>query len=151
MRKAPPPKTVDEYLADVSEPARSTLEKIRATIWSAVPEGTVEVISYGMPIVKYKGMLVAYAAFKNHCSFFGLDSTVLDEFKEELKAYPKSKGTVRFPMDKPPPARIIKKLVKARVARNEARFEARAVAKKNRAKNTRARQNRAAAKTVKAT
>jgi uncharacterized protein YdhG (YjbR/CyaY superfamily) len=128
------PTTVDEYLAAVPQPARKTLEKVRAAIWSAAPKGTTEVISYRIPMFKYKGMLVAYAAFKNHCSFFGLDGTTLNEFKEQLKDYPQSKGALRFPPDKPPPVAIIKKLVKARVARNEQIAEAREIARKNRPK-----------------
>jgi uncharacterized protein YdhG (YjbR/CyaY superfamily) len=121
MRKSLPANTVEEYLAAVPEPARSTLQKVRATIRSVVPAETTEAISYGMPAFKYKGPLVAYAAFANHCSFFGMDGDVLEEFKDELKSYSTSKGTIRFPPDKPLPAALIKKLVKARVARNEAK------------------------------
>jgi uncharacterized protein YdhG (YjbR/CyaY superfamily) len=63
-------KTVDEYLACIPEPARNTLRHIRAVIRSVVPAQTTEVISYGMPMFKFNGMLVGYAAFKNHCSLF---------------------------------------------------------------------------------
>ena len=68
--KSANPKTVDEYLAAVPELARSTLNKIRATIWSAVPAETIEVISYGIPAFKYKRILMWYAAFSDHCSIF---------------------------------------------------------------------------------
>jgi len=112
---------VEEYLAKVPEPARTTLQKVRAAIRSAAPKGATEAISYGMPAFKYKGMLVAYAAFANHCSFFPASGDLLKEFAEQLKDYPCSKGTIRFAMDKPLPAALIKKIVKARVAKNEAK------------------------------
>ena len=79
------PKTVDEYLAGVPEPQRSTLMKVRAVIQSVLPEEATEVISYRIPVVKYKGMLVGYAAFPNHCSLFGMSGTLLGPLKEELK------------------------------------------------------------------
>jgi uncharacterized protein YdhG (YjbR/CyaY superfamily) len=113
------PNTVDEYLAAVPEPARSTLNKIRATIRSTVPPEATEGISYGIPTFKYKGPLVWFAAFSNHCSFFPGSLAVMAAFKNELKAYPTSKGTIRFPVDKPLSAALVKKLVKARIAENE--------------------------------
>lgn len=112
------PKNVEEYLASVPEPARATLKKIRAAIRSAVPEEATETISYGMPMFRYKGMLLGYAAFKNHCSLFP-GPAVIEEFKDELNDYATSKGTIRFPMDKPLSTGLMKKLVKARVAQNE--------------------------------
>lgn len=114
------PKTVDEYLARVPEPQRSTLDKVRAVIQSVLPEGATEVISYRIPCVKYKGMLVGYAAFTDHCSLFGMSSTLLGPFKEELKKYSTSKGTIRFAIDKPLPATLIKRLVKEAIARKDA-------------------------------
>jgi uncharacterized protein YdhG (YjbR/CyaY superfamily) len=117
--KANPPKTVDEYLARVPEPARSTLEKVRATIRSVVPLETTEVISYGIPTFRYKRGIVSYAAFKDHCSFFPLGSSVLDAFADELKPYRAAKGTLHFPLDKPLPSSLIKKIVRARLAQNE--------------------------------
>jgi uncharacterized protein YdhG (YjbR/CyaY superfamily) len=113
------PKTVEEYLARVPEPARSTLEKMRAMIRSVVPKETTEVISYGIPTFRYKRGLVAFAAFRDHCSFFPLGSSVLDEFAEELKGFRASKGTLHFPVDKPMPAALVKKIVKARLVQNE--------------------------------
>jgi uncharacterized protein YdhG (YjbR/CyaY superfamily) len=108
-------KTVDQYLAAVPEPARSTLDKIRATIRSVVPKETEEVISYGMPAFKYKKVLVWYAAFADHCSFFPTAAGI-EQFKEELKGYKLSKGTIQFPVDRPLPAALVKKMVKARLA-----------------------------------
>src|SRR6266702_3183564 len=105
------PKNVDEYLAGVPEPARSTLNKVRAAIRSAVPPEATETISYGIPAFKYKGVLVWFAAFSNHCSLFPTAS-VIEKFKSELKGFAKSKGTIQFPTDKPLPAALVKKMVK---------------------------------------
>jgi uncharacterized protein YdhG (YjbR/CyaY superfamily) len=114
-----PTAEVDAYLARVPEPARATLEKLRATIRSVVPPGTTEALSYGIPAFRYKGGLVAYAAFKKHCSFFPMQASLIDEMKEELKSYRTSEGTLQFPMDKPLPATLVKKMVKARIAEND--------------------------------
>lgn len=88
-------------------------------IRAAVPPEATEGISYGMPAFRYKGALVGYAAFKKHCSFFPMSPAVIEAFAEELKAYRTSKGTIQFAMDKPLPAGLVKKLVKARIAENE--------------------------------
>jgi uncharacterized protein YdhG (YjbR/CyaY superfamily) len=112
---------VDAYLAKVPEPARTTLEKLRATIRSVVPAETTEGISYGMPAFRYKGGLVAYAAFKKHCSFFPMQASLIGEMKDELKGYLTSKGTLQFPHDKPLPPTLVKKMVKARIAENDRR------------------------------
>ena len=114
------PKNTDEYLADVPQPARNTLNKVRAVIRSAVPPEAIETISYGMPAFKHKGVLVWFAAFSNHCSFFPTAS-VIEAFKDELKAYSTSKGTVHFPTDKPLPAALVKKMVKRRLAQIESK------------------------------
>jgi uncharacterized protein YdhG (YjbR/CyaY superfamily) len=110
---------VDAYLAKVPEPARTTLGKLRTTIRSVVPSEATEGLSYGMPAFHYKGALVAYAAFKNHCSFFPMQASLTDEMQEELKGYRTSKGTLQFSQDKPLPAPLVKKMVKRRVAENE--------------------------------
>jgi uncharacterized protein YdhG (YjbR/CyaY superfamily) len=112
---------VESYLAACPEPHRSTLEKLRATIRSVVPKETTEAISYGMPSFRYKGGLVGYAAFKGHCSFFPMSGSLVEEFADELKAYKTAKGTIQFPVDKPLPAALVKKMVKARVAQNDAK------------------------------
>jgi uncharacterized protein YdhG (YjbR/CyaY superfamily) len=113
------PRDVDEYLAAVPEPARGTLNKVRAAIRSAVPPETTEAISYRMPTFKYKGPLLGFAAFPNHCSLFPMSPSVIVAFQNELKSFQTSKGTIRFPVDKPLPAALVKKLVKARIAENE--------------------------------
>jgi len=112
---------IDEYLADVPEPARGTLQKIRAAIRSAVPPEAAEAITYRIPTFKYNGALVAFAAFSHHCSFFPMSYAVIGAFKNELKAFEVSKGTIRFPVDKPLPATLVKKMVKARIVENERR------------------------------
>jgi len=112
-------RTVDEYLEGTPEPARSTLQHIRRVIWSVVPKETTEVISYRIPMFKYKGMLVGYAAFAKHCSLFPTGSGVIEKFSKELKNYSTNKGTIRFPADNPLPDTLIKKIVKARVAENK--------------------------------
>ncbi len=113
------PKTVDEYLARVPEPARTTLSRIRAVLRAAVPAEATEVISYRIPMFKYKGMLMGFAAFSNHCSLFPGSLSAMQALKKELSNYETLKGTIRFPVDKPPPAALIKKLVKIRVEQNE--------------------------------
>jgi len=112
------PKNVDEYLAGVPEPARNTLNKLRAAIRSALPPEATETISYRIPAFKHKGVLVWFAAFSNHCSLFPTAS-VVKAFKNDLKGFSTSKGTIHFPADKPLPTALVKRLVKARVAQNE--------------------------------
>jgi len=120
--KATVAKDVDEYLAGVPKEVRVTLEKLRKTIKAAAPMAA-EVISYQMPMYKHHGMVIGFAAFKDHCSIFP-GSAVMDAYDEELKRYETSKGTIRFPANKPLPAALIKKLVKARIKENEARAAA---------------------------
>jgi uncharacterized protein YdhG (YjbR/CyaY superfamily) len=114
------PKNIDEYLAGVPEPARGTLREIRAAIRSAAPPEATEIISYGIPAFRYKEVLVWFAAFSKHCSLFPTAS-VIEQFKKDLKGFPASKGTIQFPTDKPLPAALVKKLVKARVAQIESK------------------------------
>ena len=112
---------VEAYLAKVPEPARTTLGKVRAAIRAAAPKAATEGISYGMPAFRYKGGLVGYAAFKGHCSFFPMSAALLDQMAEALAPWRTSKGTLQFPHDKPLPIALVKKMVKARVAANEAK------------------------------
>ena len=104
MKKQVTPKSVDEYLARVPEPARGSLNKVRAAIRSVVPSEATEAISYGIPMFKYQGLLVGFAAFSNHCSLFPTSMAVMKTFKKELTAFQTSKGTIGFPLDKPPSA-----------------------------------------------
>ncbi|HET6771484.1 MAG TPA: DUF1801 domain-containing protein [Actinomycetota bacterium] len=110
-----PARDFDDYLAAVAEPARTTLEKVRKMIRAAAPEAT-ETISYRLPTFKYKGKpLVALGASKDHCAFY-LMSYVPPGLEAELEKYDTGKGTIRFPADKPLPAPLVQKLVKARIA-----------------------------------
>jgi uncharacterized protein YdhG (YjbR/CyaY superfamily) len=108
-------KEVEDYLAALPESARGTLSRIRAMIRSAVPKEATEGIGYGMPVFRYKGTLIGYAAFPGHCGLYPMSPAVIAALQNELRAYKTSKGTVRFPVDKPLPAALVKKLVKARV------------------------------------
>ena len=118
MRKAVAAKTVDEYFAGVDEPARSTLVKMRERIRSIAPAEITEGISYGMPMFRYKRMRLWFAAFSDHCSLFP-GAAVIAALKNELKGFHTSKGTIQFPMDKPRSTALLKKLVKATVAKRE--------------------------------
>lgn len=112
--RRPSGKTVDEYLANVPEEARPAFEKLQATVKSVVPKEADEVISYGIPALKMKKVIVWYAAFAKHVSLFPT-AAVISVFQGELKGYSTSKGTVHFPLDKPLPTALIRKMVKARV------------------------------------
>ncbi len=113
------PESVDEYLAVLPEDRRAFLEKLRAVIKAAAP-GVTETISYRMPTYKYHGKpLVGFAAFKNHVGFYVWSSSFLNAYREEIKDYETSAGTIRFPVDKPLPVTLVRKLVKARVAEIE--------------------------------
>ena len=108
------PSTVEDYFAAVPQPARNMLEKMRLLIRSAVPKDATEVISYRIPAFRHKKIIVWYAAFSGHCSLFPT-AAVIAEFEDELKNYTISKGTIQFPLDKPLPAALIKRIVKARL------------------------------------
>ena len=129
-RKAPTkskgPKDIDDYLAGVPQEMRATLEKLRTTIKSVAPDA-VEAISYQMPTFKVdERAILAFAAFKNHCSIFPMSYAFIRAHEEELKPYYTSKGTIRFTTAKPLPVALVKKLVKTRIKENETRAKARA-------------------------
>jgi uncharacterized protein YdhG (YjbR/CyaY superfamily) len=109
-------KNIDDYLAGAPEDVRPVLEKIRQTIHDAAPQAE-EAISYGMPAFKQNGALVYFAAFKDHIGFFPTGSGV-SHFTKELEKYDTSKGTIRFPLDKPVPYGLITKIVKFRLKEN---------------------------------
>src|SRR5262245_45585393 len=109
------PQTIDEYLGELSDDKRSALQKLRLAIKAAAPRAE-ECISYQVPAFRLDGkMLVWFAAATKHCSFFP-GAYPIAALKNELKAYSTSKGTVRFSPDKPLPASLVRKLVKARIA-----------------------------------
>jgi uncharacterized protein YdhG (YjbR/CyaY superfamily) len=114
------PKTIDEYLATLSEDKRAALEKLRKTIRAAAPKAE-ECISYSLPAFRQNGMLVGFGATANHCAFYLMSGATVEAHKDDLKDYDTSKGTIRFQADKPLPAALVRKLVKARIAENEGR------------------------------
>ena len=121
MKKAA---TVTEYLRAVPAKPRAALQRLRKTIKAAAP-GAEEVISYGMPAFRHRGrMLVSYAAFKNHLSFFPGSTAVRAARQGKLMGFETSKGTIRFTVDKPLPATLVKRLVKARIKENAAKESA---------------------------
>ncbi|MGH9746120.1 MAG: iron chaperone [Candidatus Acidiferrales bacterium] len=117
-KKNAAPKTVAEYLARVPRPARNAITRLRAAVRSSVPKDAAEIISYSIPAFKTNKVLVWFSAFSDHCSLFPT-AAVIAEFKRELKGFSTSKGTIQFPLDRPLPAALIKKIVKARLAHSE--------------------------------
>lgn len=112
-------KAVDEYLAALPEPARGTMKKMRTMIRAAAPREATEAIGYNMPMFRYKGGLLAYCAFTDHCSLFPMSVAVIEAHAKELGKMRTSKGTIQFPLDKPLTAGLLKKIVKARVAEKD--------------------------------
>ena len=111
------PTTIDEYLAALSSDKRAALERLRRIIRAAVPRAE-ECISYGLPAFRLDGKGIAcFGAAANHCAIYG----AVGAFKNELEAFDTSKGTIRFQPDDPLPATLIRKLVKARIAKNAAK------------------------------
>ena len=108
--------SIDEYIATFPEEIQKILEELRATIKAAAPEAE-EKISYQIPTFALKGNLVHFAAFKKHIGFYPTSSGT-QAFKKELSIYDGAKGTVRFPINKPLPLKLISKIVKFRVAEN---------------------------------
>lgn len=114
------PQSIDEYLARVPDESRAALEKLRRTIKSIAPEA-IETISYEIPTFRLNGrMLVSFAAFAAHCSFFP-GAGPIEVHKNDLKSFPTSKGTIRFTPDRPLSATLIKKLVKTCIKLDKAR------------------------------
>jgi uncharacterized protein YdhG (YjbR/CyaY superfamily) len=109
-------KSIDEYIETQPANVRAALKMLRHTIKKAAPEAE-EVISYQMPAFKFHGILVYFAVFKNHFSFFPTSSAI-KSFNEKLKSYECSKGTIKFPLDKPIPVRLVAEIVKFRVKEN---------------------------------
>lgn len=110
-----PEKDPDAYLAKLSADKRATLEKVRAAIRAAAP-GAEEGMSYGMPAFIQGKAIAAYAAGASHCAYYPMSGAVTTALAAELEGYETSKGAIRFPIGKPPPAALIRKLVRARLA-----------------------------------
>lgn len=118
----PAPKNMDEYIANFPKDVQEILEKIRATIKKAAPKAE-ETINYQIPTFTFKGNLVHFAAFKGHIGFYPTP-TGIEKFKKELAVYEGAKGSVKFPLDKPIPYALIRKIVTFRVKENLERAEA---------------------------
>ena len=124
------PETIDEYLAELSVDKRASLEKLRQTIRSVVPAAE-EYFYYHIPAFRLNGQrLIGFAAATNHCAIYPLSGATVKAFKEELKNYDTSPGTIRFQSNKPLPAALVKKLVKARIEENEEMLLKRAAARR---------------------
>lgn len=109
-------KTIDEYITQFPVELQQTLTEIRKVIHEAAPEAT-EAISYQMPTFKLNGNLIHFAAFKNHIGIYPTP-TGIEEFKKELSEYTTSKGAIQFPLDKPFPFELLKRIVDFRVKQN---------------------------------
>ena len=111
--------TIDQYLARVEPEQRAALEALRQVIRKAAPKAE-EVITYGIPAFRQNGFLIGFAASAKHCSLHPMNNHTVADFATDLEGYSTSKGTIRFTPDKPLPAALVKRIVKARVAENEA-------------------------------
>jgi len=115
------PRTIDEYLAALPKDKRDALQKLRETIRAAAPKAE-EYIGYGLAAFRQDGRpLVALGATANHCAFYLMSGSTVAAHQKDLAAYDTSKGTIRFTPDKPLPGALVRKLVKARIAENDAR------------------------------
>ena len=110
---------VDEYLTPLPADKRASLEQLRADIRAAAPDAE-ECISYGVPAFKQDGSLVSFGAAKNHCSFFVQSPAVLESFASELDGYSKAKGTIHFNPGETLPRELVIRIVRARLAENQA-------------------------------
>ena len=119
MKKILKPKNVDAYIARAPQEVRSKLKELRAAIRKAAPTAE-ERISYGMPYYACKGRLAYFALAKAHIGLY-IPTPVIEEHKSELKDYEAARATVRLPLDKKLPIALIKKLIKARMKKNESK------------------------------
>lgn len=128
MREVKMPETIDEYIVGFSPEIQKRLKELRTVIKVTAPKAE-EKISYGMPAFTYKGMLLYFAAHKNHIGFYPLTTAII-AFKQELSPYKTSKGAIQFPNDKPLPLKLIKEMVKFRVIENQQKEELKKVKKR---------------------
>jgi uncharacterized protein YdhG (YjbR/CyaY superfamily) len=114
------PASVEEYLAALPEAPRAVLEKLRETVKASAPQAT-ETIAYGMPAFRLHGrFLVSYAAYQDHCSLFPASAGMLEAYGDEVKPFFSGKGTIRFTVENPLPAALVKKIIKTRLEETEA-------------------------------
>ncbi len=118
MKKTPKPKDVDAYIAAAPKEVQGKLKELRAVVRKAAP-AAVERISYGMPYYHHKGRLAYFSLWKAHVGLY-IPTPIIAEHKSELAAYETTSATVRFPLDKRLPIALIRKLIKARIKKNEA-------------------------------
>lgn len=114
--------TIDEYIATFPQETQALLEQMRATIRAAAPKAQ-EKISYQMPTFYLNGNLVHFAALKNHIGFYPTPSGI-EAFRAETTMYKSTKGALQFPIDKPLPLKLVRKITKVRVAENLAKAKA---------------------------
>ena len=113
---------IDEYLAALPDPKKSTLDALRRTILEVIPDAE-QCISYGMPAFRVRGKAIAgFAAFKNHLSYFPHSGSVLPELAGEIASYSASKGALRFAVDTPLPKALVAKLIGVRIRQLPRRF-----------------------------
>jgi len=113
--KTPPAADVDAFIRASPKESQPKLREMRAIVRALAPEAE-EVISYRMPTYKFKGRpFVAFAGFRNHIGFYPMSGSFLERYKKELQGYVRSTGAVRFPIAKPLPVALIKKMIKARL------------------------------------
>jgi uncharacterized protein YdhG (YjbR/CyaY superfamily) len=113
------PKTIDEFLSDVNTDKRAVLQKLRKTIRAIAPKAE-ECITYGIATFRIAGKpLAGFSASANHCSYFPMSSRTIVTLKNDLKNYETSKGTIRFPVERPLPVALVRKLIKVRIAEIE--------------------------------
>jgi uncharacterized protein YdhG (YjbR/CyaY superfamily) len=124
MQARPKTKTIDQYLATLSDDKRAALQALRKTIKGAAPKAE-ECLSYQIPAFRQNGMLVGFGATATHCAFYLMSGSTVEAHKDELERYDTSKGTIRFEADKPLPAALVRRLVKARIKENERRRDSR--------------------------
>ena len=127
--KSTVPTSVDEYIASFPEEVQVILEQVRTTIKQTAPEAE-ETISYAMPAYKLHGMLVYFAAFKNHIGLYALPSGN-EAFKKELATYKTGRGSIQFSLNKPMPLHLITEIVKFRVIENLQKSESKKIIRKN--------------------
>jgi uncharacterized protein YdhG (YjbR/CyaY superfamily) len=125
----PAPKTIDEYLMPLPEAIQIVLEQLRQKIRDTAPQAE-ELINYNIPAFKYQGMLVYFAAFKNHCTFFVGNGSLVNAMKAELKDYKTVTSGIHFTVDKPLPDALVEKIVLMRMRQNEEIQRARALKKR---------------------
>ena len=114
-------KTVDAYIAEANPKQRAMMKQLRAIIKKESPAETTEAISYRMPMYKYKGMLLGYAAFDRHIGFYAISTAIMKTHAKQLEGYTTGKGSIQLPLDQKLPVGLIRSMVRQRVAEKDAK------------------------------